>query len=192
MEKEKYLINELAKMAGVTVRTIRYYTDEGLLPQPIIHGKYAYYNDDHLRRLELIRQMKDAFLPLREIRQTLKALSEDEVVQKLKNQNTGIVQQQVVQPAASATEPGKSARDYIERIMERQSGFRTLAQTVPPLPSSSTRSKAPAQSSLTDENWRRIELAPGIELHIREHSHSWDAQTIQQLKEYIHNLIQAK
>ena len=188
MEKDKYLIHELAKMANVTVRTIRYYTDEGLLPQPILHGKYAYYTDDHLRRLELIRQMKEAFLPLREIRQTLNTLSEEEVTEKLKNQNTGSIQQQFVQPAASSPEPGKSARDYIDRIMERQSGFRTHAQTAPPPPSAS-RSKAPAQSSLADENWRRIELAPGVELHILEQTHSWDAQTIQQIKEYIHNLI---
>jgi len=191
MEKDKYLIHELAKMASVTVRTIRYYTDEGLLPQPILHGKYAYYTDDHLRRLELIRQMKDAFLPLREIRQTLNTLSEEEVAEKLKIQNTGITQQQITQPAASSSEPGKSARDYIDRIMERQSGFRTLAQTAPPPPSLS-RPKAPAQPSLAEENWRRIELAPGVELHIREQSQSWDARTIQQIKEYILNLIQAK
>lgn len=191
MEKDKYLINELAKMASVTVRTIRYYTDEGLLPQPILHGKYAYYTDDHLHRLELIRQMKDAFLPLREIRQTLNTLSEEEVAEKLKNQNNGIIQQQFVRPAASSSEPGKSARDYIDHIMERQSGFRTLPQTPPPQPSIS-RSKALAQPSLADENWRRIELAQGVELHVREPSHLWDAQTIQQIKAYILNLIQAK
>jgi len=191
MEKDKYLIHELAKMASVTVRTIRYYTDEGLLPQPILHGKYAYYTADHLRRLELIRQMKDAFLPLREIRQTLNTLSEEEVAKKLMIQNSGSFQQQFIQPAASSPEPGKSARDYIERIMERQSGFRTLAQTAPP-PQAPSRSQAPAQSSQAEENWRRIELAPGVELHIRDQSPSWDAQTIQQIKEYIHNLIQAK
>ena len=30
MDKESYLINQLAERAGVTVRTIRYYVNEGL------------------------------------------------------------------------------------------------------------------------------------------------------------------
>ena len=76
MEEEKFLIHELAEKAGVTVRTIRYYTNEGLLPQPEASGKYAYYSAAHLNRLELIRRMKDAYLPLREIRQTLVRLSD--------------------------------------------------------------------------------------------------------------------
>ncbi len=70
--EKKFLINELAKRAKTTVRTIRYYTSEGLLPQPETDGKYAYYDENHLRRLELILRLKEAFLPLKEIRQIMR------------------------------------------------------------------------------------------------------------------------
>src|SRR4030043_2475810 len=78
MPQDKYLIHELAKLAGTTVRTIRYYTDEGLLPQPEYDSKYAYYSSSHLRRLEFIRLLKDAYLPLREIRQIMLSIKDDE------------------------------------------------------------------------------------------------------------------
>lgn len=69
MTTQCFLIAELAKLAGTTVRTIRYYTDKGLLHQPQLQGKYAYYTRQHLDRLKLIRRMNDACLPLREMRQ---------------------------------------------------------------------------------------------------------------------------
>jgi DNA-binding transcriptional MerR regulator len=86
-DQEEYLINELAQRAGVTVRTIRYYTDQGLLPTPDTRGKYATYNRGHLLRLELIRQMKEAYLPLREIREIIQTLSDEEMRQRLKRAN---------------------------------------------------------------------------------------------------------
>ena len=38
MTAEEYLIGELAKKADVSVRTIRYYISEGLLPSPQSRG----------------------------------------------------------------------------------------------------------------------------------------------------------
>jgi len=41
MTESDYQINELAKKAGVSVRTIRFYNAEGLLPSPPSQGRYA-------------------------------------------------------------------------------------------------------------------------------------------------------
>ena len=80
MSAERELrIGEVAKLAGTTPRTIRYYTGEGLLPPPDLRGKYALYSHEHVRRLELIRRLKEAFLPLNEIRLRLTQLSDVEV-----------------------------------------------------------------------------------------------------------------
>lgn len=68
MVDSDYQINELAKRAGVSVRTIRFYIDEGLLPAPTNRGRYSTYTDEYLDRLELIRMLKDRFLPLKRIR----------------------------------------------------------------------------------------------------------------------------
>lgn len=190
MEKEKYLIHELAEMGNVTVRTIRYYTDEGLLPQPVIQGKYAYYTTDHLRRLELIRQMKEAFLPLREIRQAIGAMTDEEVLSRLKNANFTINPPNWHSPENHPVEPGESARDYIDRIMERQTVLRYRATPTPsPPPISPMKKQAPVRQPLARENWQRIELAPGIELHVREQAATLNAQMIQKIQEYILNLI---
>ena len=57
MVDSDYQINELAKRAGVSVRTIRFYIDEGLLPAPTNRGRYSTYTDEYLDRLELIRML---------------------------------------------------------------------------------------------------------------------------------------
>ena len=59
MTTEELLIHELAARAGISVRTIRYYIEEGLLPQPSYQGKYSYYTLNYLDRLELIRRLKE-------------------------------------------------------------------------------------------------------------------------------------
>jgi len=65
---------ELAAEAGVSVRTVRYYIAEGLLPPPESAGPRAAYTREHLDRLHLVGRLKAAYLPLREIRQRLRGL----------------------------------------------------------------------------------------------------------------------
>ena len=60
MTEEEFLINELAKKAGVSVRTIRYYMAQDLLQVPTSRGRYARFNQNHLDRLELIKKLKEA------------------------------------------------------------------------------------------------------------------------------------
>ncbi|MEJ7839156.1 MAG: MerR family transcriptional regulator [Thermomicrobiales bacterium] len=74
-----YSLNELTDMTGVTSRTVRYYVSEGLLPPPVAAGPRSYYSDNHVQRLRLIGFMKDAYLPLREIRRRLQELNDDEI-----------------------------------------------------------------------------------------------------------------
>ncbi len=57
-------IGELARRAGVTVRTVRYYVEEGLLPMPPMRGKYGDFDESYLQRLRLIRTLKEERLSL--------------------------------------------------------------------------------------------------------------------------------
>jgi DNA-binding transcriptional MerR regulator len=58
-------IDELAERAGVPTRTIRYYTQQGLLPPPRLKGRVGYYEGRHLDRLRLIKELQEKrFLPL--------------------------------------------------------------------------------------------------------------------------------
>ena len=93
MTQEELLIHELAEKAGVTVRTIRYYIEQGLLPEPKYQGRYSYYTLSFLDRLELIRRLKDSFLPLSEIREIMISLTDAEVqlVQRRDRDRPGII-----------------------------------------------------------------------------------------------------
>ena len=51
-------IDELGARTGLTTRNIRAYQSRGLLPPPEVRGRTGYYGDEHVKRLELIREMQ--------------------------------------------------------------------------------------------------------------------------------------
>lgn len=52
-------IDQLAARAGMTVRNIRSHVSRGLLPAPQLRGRTAYYDSEHLARLQLIAGLQD-------------------------------------------------------------------------------------------------------------------------------------
>src|ERR671922_2151942 len=72
-------LGELTRAAGVSIRTVRYYIAEGLLPPPVGAGPRSAYTTAHLDRLRLIARLKTAYLPLKEIRRRLAGLSDADV-----------------------------------------------------------------------------------------------------------------
>ena len=59
-----YNIDSLARRAGLTRRTVRYYVQRGLLEPPQGGGRGSYYTEEHLRRLERIRSWAEQGVPL--------------------------------------------------------------------------------------------------------------------------------
>ncbi|WP_037852720.1 MerR family transcriptional regulator [Streptomyces sp. NRRL S-340] len=47
-------MEELARLAGITVRTLRFYRERKLIPPPRREGRIAWYDDHHLSRLRTI------------------------------------------------------------------------------------------------------------------------------------------
>jgi MerR family transcriptional regulator, copper efflux regulator len=220
-EATQYTIGQLAELAAVTPRTIRYYTTEGLLPRPDTRGQFALYGEEHLLRLRLIAQLKTSYLPLGEIKARIAHLDADQVRALLEDQRDEVA-------------PSTSAADYLAQVRARQlapQSARHLAERAEPYtaaerPSLSLHSPAgpaasapapatpaygfaapitapgatspraeeapaaPPQVGLLrklmpqrparddgaakedappdEQRWRRIELAPGVELHLRE------------------------
>lgn len=71
-----YRIGELSKAAGVSERTIDYYTKLGLItPEQRTEKNYRLYNHETLSRLERIIQMKLEKYSLDEIKQSLEKWS---------------------------------------------------------------------------------------------------------------------
>ncbi len=64
----EYGVDELAKVSGLTVDTIRYYQKLGLVPPPRRRGRRAVYGSSHQRRLERIRDLSEQGFTLEQIR----------------------------------------------------------------------------------------------------------------------------
>lgn len=71
-DDELYSIGELAERTGLSVRTIRFYSDEGIVPPTGRSvGGYRRYDVHALARLDLVRTLRDLGLPLATVRAVL-------------------------------------------------------------------------------------------------------------------------
>ena len=61
----KYTTGEIAKLCGVSVRTVQYYDERGILiPSELSEGGRRLYNDEDLKRLHLICFLRDIGIPI--------------------------------------------------------------------------------------------------------------------------------
>ena len=74
---ERFSIDALATLAGVTPRTVRYYIAEGLVDRPAGEKRGAHYLRRHLEQLLLIRRWTDAGLSLDRIRELIAGAPDD-------------------------------------------------------------------------------------------------------------------
>ena len=172
-----FWISELAERTGVSTRTIRYYIEEGLLPQPEVQGKYAVFNEDYLIRLNLIKYLKDAYLPLKEIKRLLDSLMIPEIhdlVRKFEKDPSRALAGLGIPPAEKSkvveidfikSSPATdSAQDYIKRALNRQ----PTAVREPEMKFNAPAAAPQRNLNAPTESWQRVELAPGVELNIRQ------------------------
>ncbi|MGZ5970622.1 MAG: helix-turn-helix domain-containing protein [Polyangiales bacterium] len=73
MKKEQLTIGELARRTGLPVKTLRFWSDEGLLPPASRSSSgYRMYGEDALIQLDLVRTLRDADVGLDTIRKVLR------------------------------------------------------------------------------------------------------------------------
>ena len=86
---EKYIqIGELAKKTKVTPRTIKHYEDKGLLkPFKKTQGGFRLYQNDKVKLVERIRQLKKAGFSLREVKEMeeINGIVEENIFEKVDN-----------------------------------------------------------------------------------------------------------
>lgn len=71
-------VNEVHKITGVSVRTLRYYDRIGLLkPTAVSDAGYRLYDDEALERLQLILLYRELQFPLKEIQRILESAACD-------------------------------------------------------------------------------------------------------------------
>jgi DNA-binding transcriptional MerR regulator len=182
-DDQQYSLSELTEAAGVSPRTVRYYIGEGLLPPPVAHGPRSYYTSDHLVRLKAIGKLKDAYLPLREVRRRLNQFSDDQLtfIASSKRQVPPGVDEVFATLAPDAeSQPLDSASEYIARALYQPSP--AIEETDQPAPSAPLQmgkldfhAYAPVEKTEAapeeESTWRRIQLGDEAELLIREEAY---------------------
>ena len=72
MNKKPMAVHEVAKLTGITTRTLHYYDEIGLLkPSIVTEAKYRQYTDDDLSRLQEILFFREVGFALKEIKELL-------------------------------------------------------------------------------------------------------------------------
>ena len=124
-------------------RTIRYYLAEGLIQTPEEkQGTASVFSYLNLLQLLTVKKLQAEHLPIRKIRELVAGKSEQELETLLG----------VRGPSGRKTE----AKRYLESL---------LAPAAAPPPTETA--AAPAQHLDASASWQRVEIEPGLELHIR-------------------------
>jgi DNA-binding transcriptional MerR regulator len=125
MGEERYGIDELASLGGVSRRTVRFYVQQGLLQAPLGVGRGKHYGPEHLARLRSVKALQ------------VQGLSLDEVRRKVAG-------------------GGESAE--------------VSALAAMPV------------SEVSGSRWTRLEVAPGVELHLSGAHRAPSARAIRELE----------
>ncbi len=104
-------IDDLSHTSGIPSRTIRFYNTEGLLPAPQMQGRVAYYNQEHLLVLDIIKEFKEQQnLPLDVIKQLLEIRAQHGDVQM----NLAL-KQRLLRPLTSGGQDVKLSKEELLR-----------------------------------------------------------------------------
>ncbi|HUQ33722.1 MAG TPA: MerR family transcriptional regulator [Pyrinomonadaceae bacterium] len=152
-------------------RTVRYYQTEGLLsPAEDKQGTASVFSYRHLLELLVVKKLQSEHLPIRKIRSLVDGRTERELERLLGSEGSTAVKNE--------------ALSYLEKLLMQPTPVQPPAQASQPqqqqaLPQSSSSGQAqvgriqfapqsPTTSSGGHGTWARIEIEPGLELHVSD------------------------
>lgn len=115
----EYTIDELAREAGTTVRSLRVYAERGILPPPEVKGRTGFYGPDHLNRVQTISRLLDRGIKLNGIRELLEAWDRGDDLGDI----LGVAEPGAPQPTAPSSGDTIAATDLEQRYREVPSGL---------------------------------------------------------------------
>ncbi len=129
MEKTRYLaISDLERLSGLPKTTIRYYIREGLIAPSMKTGKtMAYYTEDDVRKLELIRNLREeGKVPLKFIKDELENFEKEKGVEQDQTRSVDRRQEIIDVTARLFTQKGYdkvSIQDIVGELQMSKSTF---------------------------------------------------------------------
>ena len=115
----QYTTGEIAKLAGVTVRTVQYYDSRGILiPSDFSEGGRRLYNEDDLKRLRIICFLRDLGIQINDIGEILSADNSGSVISLLLEQQLRTVQEEIAE-----REKQRATIETIQQEMKNYDNF---------------------------------------------------------------------
>ncbi len=112
----KYTTGEIAKLCGVTVRTVQYYDTRGILvPSELTEGGRRLYSEDDLKRMKIICFLRELGLSIDSIRQLLSEKEPGRVISLLLDQQEKTLKEEIGE-----------REEQLRKISELRSGLRSV------------------------------------------------------------------
>ena len=139
----------------VNARLVRHYVSLGLLDENVREGREARYHFRHLLQLLIVRRLLTEGYPAVVIAKLI-ASKEDTELRALLRSGTSV-----------SAAPANPALDFLAQVRSRV-GARQA--TTPPMPASPApqATLAPSVPPASTGAWQRMELLPGLEVHMRD------------------------
>ena len=111
----KYTTGELAKLCGVTVRTVQYYDARGILiPSELSEGGRRLYSDEDLRLMKTICFLREMNIPIDSISQILEEEHPEKIISLLIEQQEAILSDEI-----------SANQDRLKKLRELRAGLKS-------------------------------------------------------------------
>lgn len=112
----QYTTGEMAKLCGITVRTVQFYDQRGILtPSALTEGGRRLYSGEDLKRMKIICFLRDTGLSLDTIGRLLKEEDPGSVIAVFLEQQEQVLQEEI-----------SERREKLDRLAELKSGLKTI------------------------------------------------------------------
>ena len=112
----QYTTGEMAKLCGITVRTVQFYDQRNILiPSALTEGGRRLYSEEDLKKMKIICFLRDTGLSLDTISQLLKEEDPGSVIAILLEQQEQVLREEIGE-----------RREKMDRLAELKSGLKTV------------------------------------------------------------------
>ena len=116
----QYTTGEIAKLTGITVRTVQYYDSRGILmPSDFSEGGRRLYTQEDLKKLKVICFLRDLGIPINSISEILTSENAEKVISLLLEQQLLVLQEEIAER--------EKQRDTILGMQKELKGMQTFS-----------------------------------------------------------------
>jgi DNA-binding transcriptional MerR regulator/effector-binding domain-containing protein len=129
-----FSIGEFSKLTQLTVKTLRFYHEEGLLIPACVDPEtgYRYYDERHIETARAITYLRSLEFPLSEIKELLRSQGDDDLLVALERQQSALKErikqlrktvvslEQFISEERQARDMSKTVDDVQEKVLETQ------------------------------------------------------------------------